>query len=182
MINMVAISGRKNSFFSSRMGDIFTLGQARPEERLYADAKAAVAQWDGLVNRLNYIANPSVAAQIAADAGVTAPSNQDKGQYARDGVNRNLVEAESRGMPPIYDVFRRGDVQNRVARLESYLSSFRRAVEDAEATYGLARTITNTIYTPGAAGAPAAIPSWVLPVGAAVIGIGLLGALGVIKL
>ncbi len=180
-IRMVAISGRGNSLFASRMGDVFVqgspfLGQG---EDLYARAKAAVAQWDSLVEQLKRIANQSVREDLARKYGLTNPSDKDKGQYMRDAVAYDVATAESYS-PTNYRVFvGPGPAKGRPGKLEDFDQDLRGDVKDAAATYGLlpepqviTRTITETVSQ---------LPAWVLPVGAGVIGLGLLGAFGVIK-
>lgn len=177
-IRMVAISGRGTSLFSSKMGDIWSqgspfLGQG---EDIYARAKAAVSQWDSLADRLAHVANKAVRDQIATDFGINSPTNKDKGQYMRNAVAGDIATAESYS-PVNYRVFvGPGPAKNRPGDLENFLSDFRRQVEDAEKTYGSlpdAQIITNTITS---------LPPWVLPVGIGVVGLGLLGAFGIIKI
>jgi hypothetical protein len=181
-IRMVAISGRGNSLFASRMGNVFDqgspfLGQG---EDLYARAKAAVAQWDSLVDRLRHIANKQVRDDLANTYGINEPGNKDKGQYMRDATASDVATAESY-TPINYRVFvGPGPAKNRPGKLEDFDSSLRHDVEDAERTYGslpdpqvITKTVTQTISS---------LPGWVLPVGAGVIGLGLLGAFGVIKI
>lgn len=181
-IRMVAISGRGNSLFSSKMGDVWSqgspfLGQG---EDIYARAKAAVAQWDVIADRLAHVANKVVRDQIATEFGINDPGNKDKGQYERNAVAGDIQTAESY-TPVNYRVFvGPGPAKNRPGRLEDFLSDFRRQVEDAERTYGslpdaqvITKTITQTISS---------LPAWVLPVGIGVVGLGLLGAFGVIKI
>lgn len=181
-IRMVAISGRGNSLFANRMGDVWSqgspfLGQG---EDIYTRAKAAVARWDSLTDILRRIANKQVREDLAAKYGLTDPNNKDKGQYERDRVRDDIGLAESY-TPINYRVFvGPGPAKNRPARLEAWNHDLSDDVVAAEQEYGLlpepqiiTKTITQTISQ---------LPGWVLPVGAGVVGLGLLGAFGVIKI
>lgn len=184
VLQMAAVSGgRTNTFFASRPGSFFKLGQ-QPDpaaQALYNQAVADVAQWNQLVQRLAMVANVQVANQIAATYGLNDPTNQDKGEYTANGVQVNINTANSY-TPVNYEVFAAGDVKHRVARLESYLSDFRHDVESAEATYGEARVINNTIVQQGSTTGGSSLPDWVLPVGLGAGGLVLLVVSGVIKL
>jgi len=184
MINMVAISGRSNSLFTSRMGDPFRetpysprMGQTGVGN--YTQTKSDVAVWDSLVARLQRVANQTVRNQIAAQFGISDPTNTDKGQYMRNRSAKDVALAESVS-PPDYTAFdpsTPGPTKNDAKDLESFISDFQPAVQNAENTYGTVaapQVITQLV--------PGALPVWVLPVAVGVVGLGLLGAFGVIKI
>lgn len=186
-IRMVAISGRGNSLFSSRMGDIWSqgspfLGQGLGQTGIgnYTQTKADVAAWDALVGRLQRVANASVRQQIAFDFGLTNPNDKDKGQYLRDRSARDVAIAESSRNYDAFSPDTPGPTKHDARQLESFLGDFQQAVQGAETTYGvldtpqvITKTVTQTISS---------LPPWVLPVGIGVVGLGLLGVFGVIKI
>ena len=188
-VGMVAISGgrgMRSNLFSSHMGDVF--GSAQPEMGrapymgqtgvgVYTQTKTDIAIWDALVARLQRIANQSVRDQIATQFGVNNPANKDKGQYMRDRSAYHVAQAES-SSPINYSIFdsaTAGPAKNDAKDLESFISDFQTAVQNAENTYGILatpQTITNVVST---------TPDWVLPVVVGAGGIGLLAILGVFK-
>lgn len=181
-LRMTAISGRGNSLFAIRMGNIWnqgspTLGQG---EDLYARAKAALARWNSLVERLKRIANRQVREDLARKYGINEPSNKDKGQYAANVVAYDISEAE-KYVPVNYRIYvGPGPAKNRPGRLEDWNHDLNDDVQEAERLYGslpepqvITQTITERISE---------LPGWVVPVGIGVAAVGLLGAFGVIKI
>ena len=182
-IRMVAISGRGNSLFASRMGDIWSQGSpflGQTGYGTYQQTKADVAAWDALVARLQRVANATVRQQIADQFGISNPANTDKGQYLRDRSARDVAMAEGSQNYTAFAAETPGPTKHDAAQLESFLGDFQKAVQDAENTYGKLDTpqvITKTVTT-----TVSSLPPWVLPVGVGVVGLGLLGAFGVIKI
>lgn len=182
-INMVMISGSRGmrpSLFSSHMGDVFGtslsgsfLGQG---EDLYAQGKAAVAEYDRIYARLQRVGNQTVRNEIAAEFGIKDPNDRELAQYQRDALARDIARAESY-TPINYRVFvGPGPEKNRPRHMDEFNANFREAVADAERLYGVLpepQVIT--------VGVPGEIPSWVLPAVVVAAGVGLLGAFGVIK-
>lgn len=192
-LRMVAISGGpggRGSFFGGSVSDGFragyglgaggySLGQT-PEE-WYRRARSAMADFDTYALRTAKVANKTVREQIATDFGLNDPANKDKAMYMRAAVGYNAGQAESY-TPPNYLIYGVGQqAKNRVQSLENFNSDFRRAVTDAENTYGVLpepQVIERVVTVPGA-GAPAA--NWTLPIvigGGAVVLAAALGLFG----
>jgi hypothetical protein len=187
-LRMVAISGPagRGSFFGGAVSDGFRAGHAlsgdyslgQTPEEWYRRAKSAIADFDGYAARTAKIANKTVRDQIATDYGLNDPANKDKAAYMRAAVAYNVGQAESY-TPPNYLIFGVGQqAKNRVQALENLNSDFRRAVSDAENTYGtLPAPVVIERLVPGAS-APV---NWTLPVvigGGAVVLAAALGLFG----
>jgi hypothetical protein len=179
-IRMVAISGRGNSLFSNKLGDIWSQGSpflGQTGVGNYTQTKADVAAWDALVARLQRVANASVRQQIANDFGISNPGDKDKGQYLRDRSAKDIALADASKNYDAFSPSTPGPTKHDAAQLESFLGDFQKAVQSAETTYGQLDTpqvITQVV--------PGALPSWVLPVGIGVAGLALLGAFGIIRI
>jgi hypothetical protein len=161
-------------FHAPLLGDA-RLGQA-PGQALYERAKVLVAQYDILVVRARSIANRQARETVLREYHGD-PNDREGALFRRNTVAYNISEAE--GYVPVnYDVFRRGDVVNRVPKLEAFDDDFEDDVKSAENTYGILPepvVIERFVEVPGAPGAPAAFP--IVPVlisGVAVAGLVLL--------
>lgn len=141
----------------------------------YDRAKRQVAKFDAFLETTRKIANKAVREDIFATH-VGDPENRESGIYQRNVVAGNIAEAE--GFTPVNTlVFTQAAVARHLDRLDSSNNGFERAVENAEATWGLLpepviiereRIIQVTGPT----------PAWVTPVlvvGVAVAGAALLG-------
>lgn len=109
------------------------LGQA--EQQWFARAKAAVAMYDNLVERIRRIASPPVREDLLSRF-VGNPNNPESAVYRRNSVAFNVSEAESY-TPVNYLVYQPDRVKNRVTKLENWDRELREEVEAAERTYGL---------------------------------------------
>lgn len=135
------------------------LGQA---QGYYDSAKAAIAAFDSLGQRLQKVANATVRNQIADQFGLSNPTDNTKGMYMRNALAYDVSVADQSGadagFPPT------GPSRGRVAKLQSFDSDFNAAVQNAENTYGILpapQVITNyvpvagtdytTVYIAGAA-------------------------------
>lgn len=193
-LGMVMISGgRRPSMFSGGVTEGFrgapyamgvpeyALGQT-PEE-WYARAKSAVSDFDSYAARTAKIANKAERERVAKDFGLTNPSDSDKAEYRRNDVQETVRQVESYS-PPNYLIYSVGQrARNKVQALENWNKDFRRAVTEAENTYGILpepQVIERIVEVPGAPGAAPAV-NWTLPVvigGGAIIVAALLGVFG----
>jgi len=178
--------GSRGSLFSGNIGDNFNAGLAGPiphpylgqAQQEYADARAAVALFDQLVERTKRIANQTAREKIADTYGLTDPTNQDKAQYTRNGVATMIAHANSY-TPTNYDEFGVREGINRVNRLKSFNKDFGTDVAQAEATYGILpepQVITKVVQAPGGEATNYIIPAVVVGGGLAAM-----AALGVFK-
>jgi hypothetical protein len=160
-------------FHAPLLGDA-RLGQA-PGQALYERAKSAVAEYDRLVDRARRIANSQVRQEILREYHGD-PNNREGALFRRNTVAYNISEAEGY-IPVNYDVFRRGDVVNRVPKLEDWNEDFEEDVRNAERTYGILPEpviIERFTEVPGAPGAAVFPVVPVLVGGVAVAGLVLL--------
>lgn len=150
------------------------LGQS--EQQWYAEAKSQVAKFDQLVERTRRIANRDAREELVSDYGLDDPTNREKGLYTRNGVESNIVRAESY-TPINYVLYSKREITNRVGRLQDYTSDFARDVKYAEDTYGILPepvVIERIVTVPGAA----APTNWTVPLVIAGGGVILAAALG----
>jgi len=188
MIRPVTISGangQRTPWFSPAIGEVFnkkSMG-ADTDQDWFNRAKREVGQFDSYVERLRRLANKTVRESLW-DQYVGDPADSESGAYRRNSVAWNISEAEAY-TPVNYMIFAADPaglrVRNRVTRLDSLNSDFKKDLDSAEATYGLLpdpqiveRIIE--VRVPGEAAAPSFpyVPVLVTA-GAVVLGLALLG-------
>lgn len=143
-----------------------SLGQS--EQEWYTRAKAAVAKFDSLVERVKRIANKPVREEIAGDYGLDSPEDRDLALYRRNSVADQVREAESY-QPVNYLIYRDQKARDRVAELEEWNRDFNRDVKDAENAFGILPApvvVERIVEVPGSP----AQQSWIVPV--ALVGAG----------
>lgn len=180
MLDMVMVNGPgrgARSLFSDpirhSMGFGYRLGYQG--DVWYARAQAAIAQFDALVLRTARISNKTVRDQIAAWVG--DPDSTDTPRERYNTVVYDVNRAKS--YTPLNTAeFERGQVQNRVGKLESYNGTFAGKVVDAENAYGiLPEPVVIERFTN--VSAPGGVPFWQAPL---LIGAGLILAAGLFVL
>lgn len=183
-ISPIAIGGAgpKSHLFSASLSESVgfhkamagsQLGQAAAD--FYARAKAALARFDALVNRLRRVAYQQGRDQAFIDFGLTDPSDKNRGKYMRDAVMYDLSQAEmftpvayEEGFPVT------GPSRGRVAKLEDVNSDLNDIVTNYEQVYGILPE-AQVVQLPGTTTTTtvAVTPAWVVPaavgVGAAVL-------------
>lgn len=141
------------------------LGQV--DQQWFTRAKAGVAAYDDLWARTKQIGDNAYREQLAAKYH-TQPEDAAGALYRRNSVAFNVSEAESH-TPVGYGLYAQSDQQDRVTKLEKWVSDFRKDVEYGERTYSIlaapvaidqTTTLTKT-----------EMPGWVIPAG---IGLGVL--------
>jgi|FLYN01.1.fsa_nt_gi hypothetical protein len=106
------------------------LGQADAGQAWFGRAKAAIAKYDGLVERARHVARPEVSKELL-NRYQGSPSNP-----VRNVVAYIVAETESR-VPIDYSVFLKSEVQERVQKLEEWNRKFEADVTQAERLYGI---------------------------------------------
>lgn len=165
----VAISGARGprpALFGGAATDFFGLGASLPAAPQYAmgqagaqdyyiRAKAAIRDFDGLVNRTKRVANKQSRDNIIATYGLADPADKDKALYMRNALAYDVAQAEKYTPVAYEEGFSSvGPARGRVAKLESWNASFLRDVTDAENTYGILPepvVIERTVTVPGPA-------------------------------
>lgn len=188
-VRPVSISGANGSratMFASGLGDFFRAPSARSPflgqttgQGIYDNAKEQIRRFDSFVERTKKLANKQSRERIADDFGLGEPNNKDKAFYERNATAGNVAEADSY-TPPNYYIFEvSGPAKNRPARLQDWNHEFKRAVEDAETTWGILpepQIIERMVLVPGAATMSPLVPVLVTG-GLVVVGLALFGAL-----
>lgn len=188
MIRPVTISGangQRTPWFSPAIGEVFakkTLG-VDTDQDWFNRAKREIDQYDSYVERLRRLANRQARESIWAEY-VGDPADSDSGAYRRNSVAGHISEAEAY-TPINYMVFAADApglrVRNRVTKLDSLNSSFKKDLDSAEATYGLLPDpqIVERIVEVRVPGAPVESSFPIVPVlvvgGVVVVSLALLG-------
>jgi hypothetical protein len=161
--------------FAPGLGVPQSLGQAG--QGYYNSAKAAIAQFDSIVERLKKVANQTVRDSIAVQYGLTNAADKTKAFYMRAALAYDVSVADSstpdEGFPPT------GPSRGRITKLQSFNTQFSAAVQDAENTYGILpapETITNYVTTT----TPQPL-NWIIPVVALGLGVVIAGFAGLFR-
>lgn len=163
---------RQGPFINSMNGSLKEKKLGENDQQWFSRAKAAVAQYDDLWERSQRI-NDSAYRNQLAEKYHPLPENASGALYRRNAVAYNVALAESQ-TPVNYALYQDTKQQERVAKLEEWIASFRKDVEFGEQTYGVLTAPAAT--TEGTPQAPSGTPSWLIPVGVgiAVLGLGAL--------
>lgn len=189
MIRPVTISGangQRTPWFSPAIGEVFakkTLG-VDVDLDWFNRAKREIEQYDSYVERLRHLANRQARESIWSEY-VGDQADSESGAFRRNSVAWHISEAEAY-TPVNYMVFAADApglrVRNRVTKLDSLNSSFKKDLDAAEATYGLLPDpqIVERYIEVRVPGAPVETSSFpIVPVlvvgGAVVLGLALLG-------
>jgi len=124
-------------------------------QRMYEDAKKAIATFDQLAYDVTRISFKPVRDQIISEFGLLEPNNNDKALNQRNDLQEYVAEVE-KSTPPNYYVFIQDTTRprNRLDRVKSANVALARDVSEAERTYGLLeepQVIIKEIQVPGAA-------------------------------
>lgn len=144
LIRPVTISGangQRTPWFSPSIGEVFSRKSmgVDTDQDWYNRAVREVSQYDSYVERLRKLAHKTVRESMW-DEYVGDPTDAESGAYRRNTVAYHISEAEA--FTPInYKIFSADPAglraRNRVSRLDSLNSSFKKDIDSAEATYGL---------------------------------------------
>lgn len=106
-------------------------------QKMYEDAKAAVAKFDNLAIRASKIAYKPTRDQLVSDYGLLEPLNKDKALYMRGTLDEYVKQVEAT-TPPNYYVFIQDTTRprNRLSWLQNNNVGMETAVTDAEKMYG----------------------------------------------
>lgn len=123
-------------------------------QRMYQEAKAAIATFDQLAYQASRIAYKPERDKIISDFGLLEPNNNDKALNQRNDLQEYVVEVE-KSTPPNYYVFIQDTTRprHRLERVQSANVELKRAVDEAVRTYGLLeepQVIIKEIQVPGA--------------------------------
>lgn len=185
MVMIGGAHGGRPSLFSTPMSDQFRSGPAlgglfssTSDQQYYNTAKAAVASFDQLYQRVHRISDKAARDKIIADYGIDDARPGDASLNNASLNQRNQVQgwldkANATGDPGDGFADDGAHGRHRVDRLVSLDSDISSAVQDAETTYGI-------LPTPVAPAVP--VPSatnWTIPVVAVGGAIALAAVLGV---
>ena len=126
-------------------------------QKMYEDAKTAIAKFDQLAYDVSRISYKPVRDQIISEFGLLEPNNNDKALNQRNDLQEYVAEVE-KSTPPNYYVFIQDTTRprHRLERVQAADVELERAFLDAKKTYDLLpepQVIIKEIQVPGAAAA-----------------------------
>jgi hypothetical protein len=124
-------------------------------QKMYEDAKKAIATFDQLAYDVTRISFKPVRDQIISEFGLLEPNNNDKALNQRNDLQEYVAEVE-KSTPPNYYVFIQDTTRprHRLERVQAADVELQRAFDDAKRTYDLLpepQVIIKEIQVPGAA-------------------------------
>jgi hypothetical protein len=124
-------------------------------QRMYEDAKKAIATFDQLAYKASRISYKPERDAIVSDFGLLEPNNNDKALNQRNDLQEYVAEVE-KSTPPNYYVFIQDTTRprHRLERVQAADVELQRAFDDAKRTYDLLpepQVIIKEIQVPGAA-------------------------------
>lgn len=137
-----AAFGLGASSFSGQPGSQVALGQADVWKEWYERARAAVAKYEFLLEKLDTIGNQAAIEEIKLWLGSQNTPGTPAYRYVT--VVSDMKHDVERFTPPNYSAYQVERRRNRIEKLEDFNSEFEARVEQALTTYGERRTVTVT--------------------------------------